>query len=150
MLEARIGLRKTVPSSAARMVPFGLFHCFLSEYSFTRSSFGVIVAHLTATPRRLVASAASHRHRVVGVVAVLEAEVVVLGLEVDVGQDQLVLHPRPEDARHLVAVHLHDRGLHRDLGHTVLSTRLTAHGSRLTAHGSLSPARGPGRAKRDL
>ncbi len=58
MLEARIGLRKTVPSSAARMVPFGLFHCCLSEYSFTRSSFGVMVAHLTATPRRLFASAA--------------------------------------------------------------------------------------------
>ena len=59
MLSTRIGLRKTVPSSAARMVPFGLFHFFLSVYSSTRSSFGVMVAHLTPTPRRLVASAAS-------------------------------------------------------------------------------------------
>ena len=59
MFGTRIGLRNVVPSSAARIVPLGLFHCFLSEYSFTRSSLGVIVAHFTPTPSRRAASAAS-------------------------------------------------------------------------------------------
>ena len=57
---------------------------------------------------------------VVGLIAVLEAEVVVLGLEVDVGADELVFDDLPDDAGHLVAVHLDERGLHRDLGHVRL------------------------------
>ena len=59
MLGVMIGQRKTVPSSMARMVPLGLFHSFLSPYSFTRPASGVIVAHLTATPCFMVALAAS-------------------------------------------------------------------------------------------
>ena len=54
-----IGLRNTVPSKIARIVPFGLFHISLRVYSFMRSAFGVIVAHLTATPYFLVAFAES-------------------------------------------------------------------------------------------
>jgi len=50
MLETTIGLRNTVPSRMARIVPLGLFHCFFSPYSRTRSALGVIVAHLTPTP----------------------------------------------------------------------------------------------------
>ena len=57
---------------------------------------------------------------VVGLVAVLEAEVVVLGLKVNVGADELILDDLPDDAGHLVAVHLDERGLHRDLGHSNL------------------------------
>ncbi len=41
------------------MVPFGDFHICLSPNSLTRASSGVMVAHLTATPCFLVASAAS-------------------------------------------------------------------------------------------
>ena len=41
------------------MVPLGLFHICLRWYSSTRWALGVMVAHLTATPRRLVASAES-------------------------------------------------------------------------------------------
>ena len=42
------------------MVPFGLFHISVScGYSAIRWAFGVIVAHLTATPYFRVASAAS-------------------------------------------------------------------------------------------
>ena len=58
-----------------------------------------------------------HGHLVVGGVAVLEAQVVVLGLEVDVRADQLVLDHLPDDARHLVAVHLHQRRGHLNLRH---------------------------------
>ena len=60
MASSRIGARKTVPSRMERMVPFGLFHISVScGYSAIRWAFGVIVAHLTATPYFRVASAAS-------------------------------------------------------------------------------------------
>jgi hypothetical protein len=59
MFLTRIGVRNTVPSSKARIVPFGLFQAFLRLYSRTRSSVGVIVAHLTPTPYVLTALAAS-------------------------------------------------------------------------------------------
>ena len=54
-----IGARKTVPSSSARIVPFGLLYISFKSYSLTRAAFGVMVAHLTATPYFLVASAES-------------------------------------------------------------------------------------------
>ena len=41
------------------MVPLGLFHICERPYSSTRAALGVMVAHFTATPRRLVASALS-------------------------------------------------------------------------------------------
>ena len=54
-----IGSRNTTPPRMLRIVPLGLFHIFLRLNSFTRASSGVMVAHLTATPHFLVASAAS-------------------------------------------------------------------------------------------
>ena len=54
-----IGLRKTVPSMIPRMVPLGEGHWRFSPNSRTRSSLGVMVAHLTATPSSRVARAAS-------------------------------------------------------------------------------------------
>ena len=56
---SKIGVRNTVPSKMARMVPFGDFHISVRLYSFTRAAFGVIVAHFTATPYFFVASAES-------------------------------------------------------------------------------------------
>ena len=64
-----------------------------------------------------MACAGLDRDPVVGLVAVLHAEVVVFEIDVEKRQDQLVLDHRPDDAGHLVAVHLHDRVLHLDLGH---------------------------------
>ena len=54
-----MGARKTVPSRMERMVPLGDFHISVSWYSSTLCWLGVMVAHLTATPYCLVASAAS-------------------------------------------------------------------------------------------
>ena len=54
-----MGARNTVPSRIARMVPLGDFHISWSLYSSMRCWLGVIVAHFTATPYFLVASAAS-------------------------------------------------------------------------------------------
>ena len=54
-----IGSRKTTPSRMLRIVPLGDFHIFLRPNSLTRASSGVIVAHLTPTPWRSIALAAS-------------------------------------------------------------------------------------------
>ena len=59
MRAVTIGARNTVPSSMARMVPFGLFHISRRPYSSMRCAFGVIVAHLTPTCSRRMALAAS-------------------------------------------------------------------------------------------
>jgi hypothetical protein len=60
------------------------------------------------------------RHLVVGGVAVLDAEVVVLELDIQVGQYQLVLDVLPDDAGHLVTVEFDDGVRHLDLGHGVI------------------------------
>ena len=45
-----IGVRNTVPSKIARMVPLGDFHISFRWYSSTLAALGVMVAHFTATP----------------------------------------------------------------------------------------------------
>jgi hypothetical protein len=59
MLLMMIGSRKTTPPRMLRMVPFGDTHIFFRPNSSTRASSGVIVAHFTPTPWRLIAFAAS-------------------------------------------------------------------------------------------
>ena len=58
-----------------------------------------------------------HSHLVTGLIPVLEAQVVVFGLQVHEGEEQLVLDHLPQDAGHLVAVHLHQGGRHGNFGH---------------------------------
>ena len=99
------------------MVPLGDFHIDLSLNSFTRASSGVMVAHLTPTPCCLIASRRLDRDLVVGRVAVLDAEIEIDQLQVEIGQDQLVLDQLPDDPGHLVAVELDDRVFDLDLGH---------------------------------
>ena len=103
-----IGSRKTVPSRMLRIVPLGDFHICLRLNSFTRASSGVMVAHFTPTPCCLIALARVDGDLVVGLVAVLDAEVEIFQVDVEIGQDQLLLDELPDDARHLVAVELDD------------------------------------------
>ena len=112
-----IGSRKMVPPRMLRMVPLGERYIFLRLNSLTRASSGVMVAHLTPTPYFLMALAASIGDLVVGLVALLDAEIEIFQIDVEIGQDQLVLDELPDDARHLVAVELDDGGLHLDLRH---------------------------------
>src|SRR5438552_13127185 len=98
-----IGSRKMVPPTMLRIVPLGDFHIFLSLNSTTRASSGVMVAHLMPTPYSWIALAASTvtweshamsaassamispRHdpyRVVGKIAILETEIVVLNVQI--------------------------------------------------------------------
>ena len=110
-----MGARNTVPSSMARMVPLGLFHICLRLYSSTRWALGVMVAHLTATPYFLRGLGRVHGDLVIRLIPVLQAQVIVFGLQVHIGQNQLVLDHLPQDAGHLVAVHLHQRRFHQNL-----------------------------------
>ena len=59
------------------------------------------------------------RHLILRLVAVQQAEVIILGLQLHKGQDEFVLDHLPKDTGHLVAVHLHQRGRHFDLFHAV-------------------------------
>ncbi len=118
-----IGSRKMTPPRMLRIVPLGDFHIFLSLNSSTRCSSGVIVAHLTPTPYLLDGVGRVDRHLVVGRVAVLDAEVVILEVDVEIGVDQLVLDELPDDAGHLVAVELDDGIGHLDLRHWICLVR---------------------------
>jgi hypothetical protein len=66
----------------------------------------------------LIALAAVHRDLVVGGVPVLDAQVVVVQLDVEVGQDQLLPDLLPDDPGHLVAVEFDDRVVDLDLRHS--------------------------------
>ena len=112
-----IGWRKITPPRMLRIVPFGDFHICLRSNSSTRASSGVIVAHFTPTPYSLDRVRRVDGDLVVGAVALLDAEVVVLQVDVEVGQDQLLLDEVPDDPGHLVAVELDDRVLDLDLRH---------------------------------
>ena len=109
MLEMMIGSRKTTPPRMLRIVPLGETHIFLRSNSSTRASSGVIVAHLTPTPCFLIAFAASMVTWSSVASRLLDAEVVVLEVDVEVGVDQPVLDELPDDPCHLVAVELDDR-----------------------------------------
>ena len=56
-------------------------------------------------------------HLIVGRIAVFDAEVVILKIDVEVGVDQLVFDGLPDDACHLVAVEFDDGIGDFDLGH---------------------------------
>src|SRR4029077_15991083 len=54
---------------------------------------------------------------VVRLIAVLDAEVVVVQVHVEVGQDELLLDHLPDDSSHLIAVEFYDGAFDLDLGH---------------------------------
>ena len=62
---------------------------------------------LDADAQALDGLACLHRDPVAGLVAFLQAQIVVLGLEIDKGREQFVLNHLPDDAGHFVAVHFH-------------------------------------------
>ena len=86
--EMMIGSRKIVPPRIFRIVPLGDGHIVLRLNSLTRASSGVIVAHLTPTPCFLMAYGGIDGHLIVGGVAMLDAEVVVVKIDVEVREDQ--------------------------------------------------------------
>ena len=61
---------------------------------------------------------AVHSHLVVGFIAVFEAKIVIFSFQINIGREKNILYHLPDDTGHLVAVHLHKRGGHRNLiGH---------------------------------
>ena len=61
-----------------------------------------------ADPNRLDGLGRVDRDLIVGGVPVLDREVVIMQVDVEIGQDQLFLDQVPDDARHLVAVQFDD------------------------------------------
>ena len=68
----------------------------------------------------LVGQRRVHGHLVAGGVPVGQAQVVIFGVQLHKGAQQLLLDPLPQHAGHLVAVHLHQRGGHLDLFHRLV------------------------------
>ena len=66
------------------------------------------------------------RDLIVGLVALLHAEVVVLEVHIEVRVDEGVLDGLPDNAGHLVAVKLDDRSFNLDLLHVLLLESLLA------------------------
>ena len=58
---------------------------------------------------------------VVGLVADLHPQIVILQIHIEIGKDQLFLNEIPHDAGHLITVELNDRVFHFDLGHHLRS-----------------------------
>ena len=54
---------------------------------------------------------------VVGFVALFDAEIVIMQVDVEIGLDQALADPFPDNPRHFVAVDFDDRVFHLDLGH---------------------------------
>ena len=117
MFEITIGSRKMTPPRMLRIVPFGERYISLRPNSSHPRLVGRDRRALHPDAVLLDRVGGVDRDLVVGRVAVLDAEVVVLELDVEVRQDQLVLDELPDNPGHLVAVELDDGCLHLDLGH---------------------------------
>ena len=105
------------------MVPFGETHIFFRPNSSTRASSGRDGRALDADAVLLDRVRGVDGDLVVGGVAALDAEVVVLEVDVEVGVDQPVLDELPDDPGHLVAVELDDGFRHLDLRHRAHTLR---------------------------
>ncbi len=75
-----------------------------------RGDRGALHGHAQA----LVGLGGVERHLVGGGVAVGQSQVIIFGLEVDEGQDELILDHLPQHTGHLIAVHLNERRRHLD------------------------------------
>ncbi len=57
---------------------------------------------------------------VVGFVALFDAQVIIFEVDVEIGENEALTDPLPDDPRHFVAVDLHDRVFDLDLRHAPL------------------------------
>ena len=117
MFEITIGSRKMTPPRMLRIVPFGERYISFRPNSFDPRLVGRDRRALDADPVLLDRVRGVDRDLVGGRVAALDPEVEVHELDVEVGQDQLLLDEGPDDPGHLVAVELDDRVLDFDLRH---------------------------------
>jgi len=76
-----------------------------------------MVAHFTPTPYCLMAVGGFDGDLVVGLVAIFDAEVVILQLDVEVRRISFFFDELPNDPGHLVAVEVDHRSLNFDLRH---------------------------------
>ena len=106
------------------MVPFGDLPHFLQVEFFDAGFVGRDSGALDADAVLLDGVGRVDRHLIGGLVAVLDAEVVVFERDVEIGVDQLVLDELPDDAGHLIAVEFDDGASDFDLLHVGQACRL--------------------------
>ena len=109
-LEMTIGSRKMTPPRMLRIVPLGDFHIFLRPNSFDPRLVGRDRRAFDADAMLLDRIGRIDGDLVVGRVAILDRQVVIEEVDVEIGQDQPLADPLPDDPRHLVAVELDDAG----------------------------------------
>ena len=107
-LEITIGSRKITPPRMLRIVPFGERYISFRPNSSHPRLVGRDGRALHAHAVLLDRLGGFDGDGVLAGVAALDPEVVVLQVDVQVGNDQLLLDERPDDPGHLVAVKLHD------------------------------------------
>ncbi len=100
-----------------RIVPFGDRHICFRLNSLTRASSGVIVAHLTPTPRFLDRIRRVDGDMIVCRVPVLHREVVIFEIDVEIGQNEFLADVAPDDPGHLIAIEFDDGIGDLDLAH---------------------------------
>ena len=82
-----------------------------------------IARHAYGDAKPLCGLGRIYRHLIVGLISVLKSQIVILGPEINIGQDQLFLDDLPQYPCHLIAVHLDERRFHSDLTHPFLPPR---------------------------
>ena len=115
--EQRIGSRKTVPSENIADGAVGRFPHLLEMEFFHARFVGRDGGAFDADAEFFDGFGRVDGDLVVGLVAVLDAEIVIVQLDIEIGKDQFILDELPDDARHLVAVDLDDGVFTSDLGH---------------------------------
>ena len=98
-------------------VPLGLRHIFLEAELDHALLVGGDGGALNAHAVLLDGLRRVNCDLVVGLVALLDAEVVIHQVNVEVGKDEAVLDELPDDARHLIAIELNDGVMDLDLFH---------------------------------
>ncbi len=103
---------ENVADGAVRRLPH-LFQVELFDARFVGGDGGALDAHavLQDGVRRVDGDL------VVGLVAIFDAEVVVIELEIEIREDEAVFDERPDNAGHFIAIKVDDRGGYFDLLH---------------------------------
>jgi len=112
---AEHGASEDIADSSVRALPH-LLQVELFDAKLIRSDGGALDSNLVL----LDGCGAIQSNLVVGLISVLHTKVIILNLEVQVGKNQLILDPLPNNPGHLITIHFHHRVIHLDLGHLAI------------------------------
>jgi len=100
--------------------PVGDFHIFFSLNSSTRASSGVIGRAFDADSYFRIAVSRNRSSPCRRCGPALPCQIVIMQIDIEIGQDQLVPDRLPDHARHFVAIELDNGFQHLDLRHHII------------------------------